>query len=101
MTPLLTGALLFAMAGVTGPSQSSQSPASEQQVDTVPEADRHLNKSEVVRLIAFDETSARGGEASQIDRKRLVLIYSTLGTLYEDAGMFLKAADVIRRATTL
>jgi tetratricopeptide (TPR) repeat protein len=101
MIPLLTGVLLSAIAGVTGPSQSSQASAPEQRVGPALKADWHPDKSEVLRLIALNEAAARDGETNHADRKRLIMIYSNLGILYEDAGMFLKAVYAIRQTITL
>jgi tetratricopeptide (TPR) repeat protein len=100
MTRLLTGVLLSVVAGATAISQSKPVPAPDQKAGSAQMADWNLDKPAVLRLIALNEAEARD-EATRADRKRLVMIYSNLGILYADAGMFLKAEDAVRRAIAL
>jgi tetratricopeptide (TPR) repeat protein len=101
MIRLLTGVLLSALAGAAAVSQSNQAAMPGEKTGAAALADPLMDKAEVARLIALNEAAVRDGEASHADLKRLVMLYSNLGVLYEEAGMYLKAEDVIDRAIVL
>jgi tetratricopeptide (TPR) repeat protein len=101
MFRLLTGVLLFVVAGVAVIGQSNSAPAPQRNAGSAQLEDSQPDKANVLRLIALNEAAARQGEATHADRKRLVMIYSNLGVLYGDAAMYLKAEDAVRRAVVL
>ncbi|MFZ1939307.1 MAG: hypothetical protein WBA18_10120 [Terracidiphilus sp.] len=99
MIRLLTGVLLSAAACAPAICQSSTPTA--QKADAAQIADLNLQKPDVLRLIALNESAARNSEATHADPKRLVIFYKNLGILYADAGMPLKAVDAFGQAIAL
>jgi tetratricopeptide (TPR) repeat protein len=101
MHRLLTGVLLLAVASRSATGQSTGITAPEQKASAAQNAVENLSKPEVLRLIALNEAETRDGEKNHADRKQLILFYSNLGILYEDADMCFKAEDAMRRAIAL
>jgi tetratricopeptide (TPR) repeat protein len=97
MIRLLTGVLLSFVAGIPAMSQTGAATAPE---DTIA-SPRQFDRAQVAHLIVLNELAVRDGEATHADTRHLVMYYSNLGNLYEDAGMYLKAEDAIRRAVLL
>jgi tetratricopeptide (TPR) repeat protein len=100
MMRLLTGALLSLAAGMIAVGQSKSISMSADKADSEKINGWDLDKAQVLRVIALNEAEIREN-ATRADRKRLVLLYSNLGVLYLNAGMYLKADDVIHRAIAL
>jgi tetratricopeptide (TPR) repeat protein len=70
--------------------------------ENVPQSNAEFpGKPELLRRIALYETAARNAEATQAGHESLVKIYTNLGALYEDASMYLKSEDAMRKAISL
>jgi tetratricopeptide (TPR) repeat protein len=96
MIRLLTGVLLSLAAGLSAIGQTNADASSY----VAKGSSQQLDKAQVTQLITRTEMAIRDGEAAP-DIKRLVVLYSNLGILYEDVGMYLKAEDAIHRAIAL
>src|SRR6202044_164251 len=101
MIRLLTGFLLSAVACISAAGQSYVPATTEPDAGSKQSTNVRLDKPEVLRLIALNEAAARIDETTRADQKHLVMVYSNLGALYAEAGLYLKAEDAIRRAIAL
>jgi tetratricopeptide (TPR) repeat protein len=101
MIRLLTGVLLLAAAGMTATSQLKAVIAPGQDGGSAQSTSWKFDKPQLLQLIALNEKAARDGESQPVDRKQLIMIYSNLGILYEDAGLYLKAEEAMSRAIEL
>jgi len=98
MTRVLTGVLLLAVAGAVAAGQSQNATTPEQTAGMSQSANPDLARPDLMRLIARYELAVRDAEAAHADHARMANLYADLATLYEEAGMPLKAEDAMERA---
>lgn len=96
MFPLVKGILAFTLAGAVAAAQSNSMSTSPEPARTA--AAKQPDKAELQRQIAAYENAARSGEAKHSDRMELAGIYRILGSLYADAGEYMKAEDAMKQA---
>lgn len=91
---IATVTLFLASSGVSAPAQQeSAMPAHVQPT--------FLDRAEILRRIDLYEDAARRAVPGHVATESLVKIYSNLGILYREAGMYLKAEDALRHAVAL
>ena len=89
------------IVGVTAGSAIGQQQVggtTPQQNAAVPQGDAWFpDKTELLRRIALYEAAERSAEAAHAGTESMVKIYATLAVLYEDASMYSRSEEVMRR----
>jgi tetratricopeptide (TPR) repeat protein len=101
MIRLLTALLMIALIPPAMTGQTAPAAKPENAADARQSTAQLTGKQLLLHQIELYETAARSAEDSPTDRKTLVRIYTVLGNLYLDGGMYLKAEDAMRRAILL
>lgn len=101
MSRLLQGILVFTLAGTVGATQihAAIAPQPTARSDESSPA-TEMGKEDLYQRIARYETATRSAEVAHADHNRLAKLYTDLGNLYVDAGLYLKAEDAMKHAIT-
>ena len=94
------GVLGLLSIGLMGVSASGQQAGASSSAPSQAEAQNEAkfpDRPELLRRIALYEAAIRNAETTHAATEILVTIYANLAALYEDAGMYSKSEDVMRR----
>ncbi len=98
MIRLLQGTLALLLAGTVGATQLHASTAPQDAAEAAGDAPTEMDKADLLQRIARFETAIRNDEAAHANHNRLAALYTSLGNLYADAGLYLKAEDTMKHA---
>src|ERR1700690_3748532 len=103
MTRLVIFFLAFGLAAPASVQAKSQQTETTQHSATgiQPGASRFPDKTELLHSIDLYESAARKADATHAGDADQIKIYTSLGTLYLDAALYLKSEDAMRHAISL